>query len=67
MLLADPNVVPISSLAVRSATGGWSGSGVDAELADRVGKHALCHVALVGLTGTPSHVPVATVFQFFCV
>ena len=33
-------------------------------LANRISKHALCDVGLVGNTGIPTHLPVATVFQF---
>ena len=32
-------------------------------LANRICKHALCEVGLVGATGIPTHLPVAAVFQ----
>ena len=32
-------------------------------LANRICTHALCDVGLVGATGTPTHLPVAAVFQ----
>ena len=38
-------------------------SRVHAVLANRVATHSLCGVGLVGTTGTPTHVPVAAVFQ----
>ena len=87
-ILADLNITPHLSLAVRSAidVGGWAdcaalvgvsqrtpatcyvhagpGSRIDVVLANRIIKHALCDVGLVGATGIPTHLPVAAVFQF---
>ena len=39
------------------------GTKIDAVLANRVDKHSFCDADLVGATGTPTHVPVAAVFQ----
>ena len=39
------------------------GSRIDVVLANRICKHALCDVGLVGATGIPTHLPVAAVFQ----
>ena len=36
---------------------------MDAVLANRIARHSLCDVGLVGATGIPTHVPVAAVFQ----
>ena len=40
------------------------GNSIDVVLANRISKHALCDVGLVGNTGIPTHLPVAAVFQF---
>ena len=40
------------------------GSRIDVVLANRICKHALCDVGLVGATGIPTHLPVAAVLQF---
>ena len=89
MILADLNISPHLSLAVRSAidVAGWAdtavvvaeasalepaatcfvhagpGSRIDAVLANRIAKHLLCDVGLVGSSGIPTHEPVAAVFQ----
>ena len=39
------------------------GSRIDAVLANRMAKHSLCDVGLVGATGIPTYLPVAAVFQ----
>ena len=40
------------------------GSRIDVVLANRISKHALCDVGLVGNKGISTHLPVAAVFQF---
>ena len=40
-----------------------AGSRIDVVLANRIAKHSLRDVGLVGDTGIPTHVPVAAVFQ----
>ena len=67
MILADLNFVPHLSLARAPPTcyvHAGSGTRIDVVHANRISKHALCDVGLVGDTGIPTHLPVAAVFQF---
>ena len=68
--------LPMAVRSATDVVGGWQtaqrwlqcfvhagpGSRIDAVFADRIAKHSLCDVGLVGAIGIFSHVPVAAVF-----